>query len=772
MIAKRIASSRGTSSAGRLVRYVVAAKGGIEPETWARTADYILDTRDGGEKVAGVRVTNCHASDAADATREILITQAGNTRSSNDKTYHLVFAFPDGERPTPHQLHDMEDYLVAAIGLGHHQRISAVHIDTDYLHVHVAINKVDPNTHNVIEPYYDKRALMEACDALEKQYGLTPTHHNLKRTRTPTEKQEQTRHGERTIPTAPDQRLRQFQLAAIAGLATAEPIDDLRNVPSLDVVQDLQGADLLLQVHPDEVLGDQNELSDNGLRRLRGSDELYASSHPSSRTQSGSQSGEGGDETRTPEANSEEGLTGHAGDMEAHAGRDSLIGWTRRVVAPKLRAAATWDELHRALAAHGLAIKPRGDGLVVENDAGIQIKASEVDRGFSKAGLTNRLGPFVAGPEIQRKPSNERYTAAPRQRHPNTATLFAQYQAARSVAQGRRKQDASAANRAAIVHVQKLTDWYAQRRAAIRTDTLVRGSAKTAVYASLAQEKRKDIREIKRLAAAQAKADRATALLPTWQHWLIIEAQRGNTQALDVLRSRGERASRVSTNDDWLRGNDADAARTAFLHDAKPKTDKHGAVHYTASDGTSLRDDRDGIRVAHRSDAAALLALTLAQTRYVGQALVVTGSDAFRAQLVQTAASHRLNVVFSDPAMEAARTALNRPTRTVEAPAAPSVTPLDPVAAYVAERNATADGRHTIMRHAPHTSADAGPAIYRGRRNLKGGGEAVLLERGNTMYVLSVTPNQAAKASTWRIGQTVTTDARGRFVGEARSRSR
>lgn len=762
MIAKRIASSRGTSSAGRLVRYVVAAKGGIEPETWARTADYILDTRDGGEKVAGVRVTNCHASDAADATREILITQAGNTRSTNDKTYHLVFAFPDGERPADAQLHDMEDYLVAAIGLGHHQRISAVHIDTNYLHVHVAINKVDPNTHNVIEPYYDKRALMEACDELEKRYGLTPTNHNLKRNRTTTtEKQEQTRHAERTIPTVPDQRVRQFQLAAIAGLAMAESIDDLRDVPSLDVVPDIQGADLLLQVHPHEVLGDQNELSDNGLRRLRGSDERNASRHPQSLGQS-----------RAQEGVSEEGLAGHAGDMEAHAGRDSLLGWTRRIVAPKLREAASWDELHRVLAAHGLAIKPRGDGLVMENDTGIQIKASEVDRGFSKAGLTSRLGPFIAGPENPRKPTQERYTAAPRQRHPNTATLFAQYQAARSVALGRRKQHASDASRATASHVQNLTDWYAQRRAAIRTDTLVRGSAKTAVYAALAQEKSKDIREVKRLAASQAKMDRATAQLPTWQHWLIIEAQRGNTLALDVLRSRGERASRVAAKDDWLRGNDPDAARTAFLHDAHPKTDKHGAVHYTASDGTSLRDDRDGIRVAHRSDAAALLALTLAQTRYVGQALVVTGSDAFRAQLVQTAATHRINVVFSDPAMEAARNALDRPTRPVEAPAAQSVTPLDAVAAYVAERNATADGRHTIMRHAPHTSADAGPAIYRGRRNLKGGGEAVLLERGNTMYVLSVTPNQAAKASTWQVGQTVATDARGRFVGEARSRSR
>ena len=743
MIAKRIVSSRGTSSAARLVRYVVAAKGGIEPETWLLTADYILDTRDGGEKVAGVRVSNCESGDPVDATRQILATQKANKLGKNDKTYHLVFAFPEGERPTLPQLHDMEDYLVAAIGLAHHQRISAVHIDTAHLHVHVAINKVDPNTHNLIEPYYDKRALMEACDELETRHGLTPTNHSNKLN----QQQERKRHGKNTnTPAAADERLRKSQLAAIARRAMAEPIDDMRNVSSIDVVPNLERSDLLLHAHADALLGDQDQLSNHRLRRLRTSD---------------SQDGGG----------LSEGIAGHAGDMEAHAGRESLVGWTRRTVAPQLRDAATWGALHSALSAHGLTIKPRGDGLVIESDNGIQIKASQVDRQFSKARLTQRLGPYIAGPARPQR-ADTTYTAPPRHKHASTAALFAKYQEARSLAVAQRQASAAGASQVGKAHVQKLTTWYAQRRAALATDTLLRGSAKRVAYGALAQEKRADIRAAKQAAAQQAALGRLAAALPTWQSWLIVEAERGSADALEVLRSRGDRAARNTSQSEWLRGNDPEAARAALLREANPTIDKHGAAHYTATDGTALRDDRDGIRVAHRSDAAALLALTLAQSRYAGQALVVTGSDAFRAQLVHTAATHRLNIVFSDPAMEAARTALNHPARPVDAPAAPSVTPLDPVVAYVAERNATADGRHTIMRHAPHTSADAGPAIYRGRRNLKGGGEAVLLERGNTMYVLSVTPNQAAKASTWRVGQTVTTDARGRFVGEARTRSR
>ncbi|HEU4854317.1 MAG TPA: TraI/MobA(P) family conjugative relaxase, partial [Nitrosospira sp.] len=146
-----------------------------------RTADYMLasaiSTR--GEKVGGVRVTNCHTDDPAAATTLIEATQAANTRSKTDKTYHLVFSFPPGEEPPLEILHKIEDELVRSIGYAEHQRISAVHIDTDHLHVHVAINKVHPKGYQNIEPYFDKKKLMEACDRLELEYGLTRTNHGL-----------------------------------------------------------------------------------------------------------------------------------------------------------------------------------------------------------------------------------------------------------------------------------------------------------------------------------------------------------------------------------------------------------------------------------------------------------------------------------------------------------------------------------------------------------------------------------------------------------------
>lgn len=183
MIAHRIErKAQAASSSARLVQYILASQGGSDPSTWKRTADYLLDTRSegAGEKVASYRVSHCGTQDPADATLQILATQAANTRSKADKTYHLVYAFPPGEHPETSVLHAIEDTLCQAIGLAEHQRISAVHVDRDHLHVHVAINKVHPSGLQNIEPYYDKRRLMEACVQLEQQYGLQPTPHGLR----------------------------------------------------------------------------------------------------------------------------------------------------------------------------------------------------------------------------------------------------------------------------------------------------------------------------------------------------------------------------------------------------------------------------------------------------------------------------------------------------------------------------------------------------------------------------------------------------------------
>lgn len=164
----------GKSSYKRLAHYIVAAKHDEDDILWRRTAEYVLgirETSDGG-KVLRMRLTHCEAEIPVLAIAEIEATQAQNTRSKADKTYHLVISFPDGETPGREQLEDIEDAVCAGLGFAEHQRVSAVHQDTDNLHIHLAINKVHPVRLTVHEPYYPYLKLDQLCRELEIRHGL------------------------------------------------------------------------------------------------------------------------------------------------------------------------------------------------------------------------------------------------------------------------------------------------------------------------------------------------------------------------------------------------------------------------------------------------------------------------------------------------------------------------------------------------------------------------------------------------------------------------
>ena len=109
-------------------------------------AAYIRDLKAEAPKAERVQVTNCHNPEPGAAVIEIEAAQGQNRRSKADKTYHLVASFPEGERPTDAQLDAIEQRLCDAIGLGEHQRLSALHTDTAHVHLHIAINKVHPET--------------------------------------------------------------------------------------------------------------------------------------------------------------------------------------------------------------------------------------------------------------------------------------------------------------------------------------------------------------------------------------------------------------------------------------------------------------------------------------------------------------------------------------------------------------------------------------------------------------------------------------------------
>jgi hypothetical protein len=147
----------------------------MKKSDFAELARYIADAQGKTERLGLVMVTNCQANTWDAAVAEVLATQRLNTRAKGDKTYHVLVSFRAGEHPDVATLKAIEERICTGLGYGEHQRVSAVHHDTDNLHIHIAINTIHPTRHTVHEPYYPHRKLAELCEALEWDYGCSTT---------------------------------------------------------------------------------------------------------------------------------------------------------------------------------------------------------------------------------------------------------------------------------------------------------------------------------------------------------------------------------------------------------------------------------------------------------------------------------------------------------------------------------------------------------------------------------------------------------------------
>jgi hypothetical protein len=167
----------------------------IRKSDFGRLVKYITHPQQKSERVGQVSATNCQTDRVAISTLEIINTQALNTRAVTDKTYHLIVSFRPGEEPEAETLRAVEARLCDGLGFGEHQRISAVHYDTDNLHLHIAINKIHPTRYTIKNPYNDYKTLAKLCETLERDYGLEPDNHRAQRCGAENRAQDMERHS-------------------------------------------------------------------------------------------------------------------------------------------------------------------------------------------------------------------------------------------------------------------------------------------------------------------------------------------------------------------------------------------------------------------------------------------------------------------------------------------------------------------------------------------------------------------------------------------------
>ena len=338
-----------------------------------------------------------------------------------------------------------------------------------------------------------------------------------------------------------------------------------------------------------------------------------------------------------------------ASDMERQAGTESLIGWTQRACLDELRTAQSWAELHQVLRQHGLAIHPRGHGLVITDGQGTFVRASSVARDLSKVSLERCLGRFEPPGHASRLKPTRQYAPKPVPSRMDTTALYARYQHDRLT----RTQQRAVALHAARTRKAQLVEG-ATRAAQIKRDTIkltMRGRiTKRLLYAQVSQSLRADLRQIVMRHRRDCTALTAQCRPVTWADWLRHQALAGDEEALRALRAR--EAAR------GLTGDTITAVGQRLLHAVVGANQDHitkqGTIIYRVG-LSAVRDDGTRLQVSREVTNDGIdAALRLAVQKY-GTTIAVSGSETFKHRVAAVAARSDLAIRFDDPMLEQQR---------------------------------------------------------------------------------------------------------------------
>jgi hypothetical protein len=345
---------------------------------------------------------------------------------------------------------------------------------------------------------------------------------------------------------------------------------------------------------------------------------------------------------------------------------------------------ATWQDVHAALARHGVRIETKGSGMVVTARLGdgrvLAAKASQLGRFASKAELEKRIGPFTP-------PDPARALAPPERERSYEAALersLVDVDRDQPHGAGERKDrdpNRRAGQRAARAEEREaLRATYKGEQAGARVRRRNARAALTARHRTERADLRKLIREDRQAARSQARKDRidlrlalalhakraaertealqkrqateraALRALPpaeAWRQWLIERAAAGDRAAEAALRGIRYRERR-KVKRDAIEGAD-EGALTPRLTVAALTADLDARRHlitYRGTDGAAKFVDF-GQRIEMRDRTADSLeaALRIAAEKYGGR-VSIQGSGEFRARAARLAT--RIGVRVSD----------------------------------------------------------------------------------------------------------------------------
>jgi hypothetical protein len=136
--------------------------------------DYIASLRAGGEgeKVEHRGALNLLNIDHEGQVQE-MVDLAEAAKRSPQPVQHWIMSWREGEQPTAAQADAAVGMFLDELGLSGHQAIYAVHRDTHNWHLHLAVNRVDPETEKVVtvNNRFDHEVAHRAIAIIERRQG-------------------------------------------------------------------------------------------------------------------------------------------------------------------------------------------------------------------------------------------------------------------------------------------------------------------------------------------------------------------------------------------------------------------------------------------------------------------------------------------------------------------------------------------------------------------------------------------------------------------------
>lgn len=136
------------------------------------------------ERVGETHTINLNTNDpqaainamAATAMNQKQIKEEAGTKSTGRKLSKPVFTYSLSwhaeDKPTAAHMVEQAKETLKALGFSKSQALIVQHLDTDHPHVHVVVNRINPQTGLVVKPSFSKQKLSQWAKSYEETHGV------------------------------------------------------------------------------------------------------------------------------------------------------------------------------------------------------------------------------------------------------------------------------------------------------------------------------------------------------------------------------------------------------------------------------------------------------------------------------------------------------------------------------------------------------------------------------------------------------------------------